>query len=179
MSIPEIINHLSNEINNKYTNTIIFRTRIAFVVWVGPFIILSSFIVATKGSLSINLNDSLTRICLGIFLLCYIVLGFIGARIEKQAWSKCDTYRDIIFKIGKQNSLEGISEEDYRDNVSRYLVPVYIIACLLIAISFMAITVLTTHLKTGGDNINDGKMEVRIQEPVKVELLSKDIINKK
>lgn len=42
--IPEIIKHISNEINNKYTNTIVFRTRIAFVVWVGPFIILSSFI---------------------------------------------------------------------------------------------------------------------------------------
>lgn len=170
MSVASIIKHLSDDIINRYNNTLVFRTRIAFVVWIGPFIILSSFIVATKGSFTLDLHDIVVRLCIFVFVVCYLILGGFASGIEHGAWNRCDKYRELIFKIGRQNNLEGITEKDYKDNITWQLPVIYFFAFSLIMLSFFSISVLATKLKTTA-NISESKVQVQIEEPVKVEVL--------
>ncbi len=51
----EVIQCLSKEIETTTNNATVFRSRISFAVFFGPFIILGSFVVAAKG-LPIVLN---------------------------------------------------------------------------------------------------------------------------
>lgn len=169
MSVNAVIKHLSDDIINRYNNTIVFRTRIAFVVWVGPFIILSSFIVATKGSFTLDFKDPVVWVCIGLFVSCYLILSRFASGIEQGAWDRCDKYRELIFKIGSQNSLADITEKDYKDNLTWELPRIYFWAFSVIMISFFSITVLATKLKT---TASDTKVQVKIEEPVKVEVLT-------
>lgn len=169
MSVDAVIKHLSDDIINRYNNTIVFRTRIAFVIWIGPFIILSSFIVATKGNFTLDFKDWVVWVCIFIFVTCYLILGRFACGIEQGAWDRCDKYRELIFKIGKQDNLNDITPADYKDNLTWQLPTIYFWAFSVIMISFLSITLLATKLKT---TAGDTKVQVKVEEPVKVEVMT-------
>jgi len=49
MNREKLIEYLSSEINTHTTNISTFRAKLSFITLVGPFLLLSSFFIATKG----------------------------------------------------------------------------------------------------------------------------------
>jgi hypothetical protein len=95
----ELIVSLSKEIDTTMTSIMAFRTKIGFGMFVGPFVLLGSFIVAAKGQpVPFNLSQS-GRIALVVDLACYLAIGFIAAKIEAQAYDQCNKWRNLIWRL--------------------------------------------------------------------------------
>lgn len=84
----EVIEHLSKEIETTTTNMMVYRSKIAFAVFLGPFLLLLAVVANTRG-LSISLNLGwIATVAIGIvWCFCFLTLAFMNARIEPQAWA--------------------------------------------------------------------------------------------
>jgi hypothetical protein len=99
----EVIEYLSKEIETTTTNMMVYRTKIAFVFFLGPFIILIA--VVTKGvTFSLRL-DSIAIVAIVVNFLCFLILAYMNARVERQAWLQCNQWREIIAKLHNNPSI--------------------------------------------------------------------------
>lgn len=152
----ELIEVLSKEVL-KYSELIMtFRTRIAFYSWIGPFIILGSFVVATEGRLpSTSFNElSFLPIIIGIVGLivgCYLGIAKVATNIEKQAWSQCNRVREIMTKLATDEDYL-VTIDEYRDDITNGLQSAYMWAYGLIIISALTIVGLLFILGMGTAN---------------------------
>lgn len=146
----KIIDHLTKEIEVVTTNMITHRIRGAFVVWIGPFILLGSLIVATKGNFQLKTDDwdsmnIVIRVACGI----YIVLGIIGGFIEWQVWSQCDKWRKSISKIAAnkiKNECEMYEALTFK-RLRLAVIPAYFFVFCLILASFWCIAYISAHVE--------------------------------
>ena len=85
----KIIEHLTKEIEVITTSIMTFRTRAVFTAWIGPFILLGSLIIGTKGSFQFT-TDNWCLMTFMMLLACaiYISLGIAGGIVEKQVWTQ-------------------------------------------------------------------------------------------
>ena len=120
----------------------VFRSRIAFAVFFGPFVILGSFVVATKGlPTSLNL-DLWFWLVLVIGCGCFVTLAYICSRIEKEAWRQCNQWRKLIARL-HDNPSSKITEEE-NEWEERNLKVIYIVAyCLLLTTFICAIFIIS------------------------------------
>lgn len=96
----KLIQHLSAEITSYTAYLAVFRSRIAFAVLVGPFVLLGSFVVATRGAGVITLTRPVI-IATGIGSLCYVALGVYGGLLDSHITRQCDLWRQQIVKISR------------------------------------------------------------------------------
>jgi len=90
---------LSKEIETTMTSIMAFRTRVGFGMFVGPFLLLGSFIVGAKGQpVSFNLTLS-GKIAIVVDLACFLLIGLIAAKIEGQAYDRCNKWRKLILRL--------------------------------------------------------------------------------
>jgi hypothetical protein len=151
----KIIEHLSNEIQKVIETTMTFRTRIAFVAWIGPFVLFSSLVVATKGRFHFPTGDwKFFWIPLAVFCVCYVFLGWLGARIEKEAWKRCDYLRQRIIMYSKRESLTDISDTDLNHPAMvKRIISAYILACTLILISLFSVSIAFSRIEPKGSEL--------------------------
>jgi drug/metabolite transporter (DMT)-like permease len=95
----EALEHLSKEITTHTQQLMTFRTRVTYTIWVGPFILLGSYLIATKDK-----KVSMHWDCWGILLLFAATVLFCGlsyllARIEEHTWDQCNKWRSSIVRI--------------------------------------------------------------------------------
>ena len=110
----EVIEYLSKEIETTTTNMMVYRTKIAFVFFLGPFIILIA--VVTKGlTFSLRL-DSIAIAAIFVNFLCFLTLAYINARVERQAWLQCNNWRRVIARLHKNPSIR-ITNDDLFDKL--------------------------------------------------------------
>ena len=102
----ELMLCLSKEIETTTTNMMAFRTKVGFGMFVGPFLLLGSFIVGAKGQpVSFNLN----RFVLGalvVDVVCFLGIAYIAAQIEAQALKQCNKWRGLIGSLRTNPSVE-------------------------------------------------------------------------
>jgi len=102
----ELMLCLSKEIETTITNMMAFRTKVGFGMFVGPFLLLGSFIVAAKGQpVSFNFN----RYVLGalvVDVVCFLGIAYIASQIEVQALEQCNKWRGIIGSLRRNPSVE-------------------------------------------------------------------------
>ena len=102
----ELMLCLSKEIETTTTNMMAFRTKVGFGMFVGPFLLLGSFIVGAKGQpVSFNLN----RYVLGALIVdvvCFLGIAYIAAQIEAQALKQCNKWRGLIGSLRRNPSVE-------------------------------------------------------------------------
>lgn len=110
----ELIKHLSTEIMVLTQLATTFRSRIAFLTWVGPLIVLGSVVIATRGAFKPNMADPLFLPSIALLLMVYLVLGYVAARIEQFAWYRCDIYRRAIVQIAKDGGLTELESKELR-----------------------------------------------------------------
>jgi hypothetical protein len=101
----DVIQHLSKEIETTTNNMMAFRTRIGFGMFIGPFLLLSSFIVAVKGQ---HVSFTLSRWKVGVLVLavvvdviCFVGIAYIASRIEAQSLKQCNRWRLLIAELLK------------------------------------------------------------------------------
>ena len=110
----EVIEYLSKEIETTTTNMMVYRTKIAFVFFLGPFIILIA--VVTKG---VTFSLRLDRFAIGaIFVnfLCFLTLAYMNARVERQAWLQCNKWRGVIARLHNNPSVD-LTCDDLHDKL--------------------------------------------------------------
>ena len=85
----ELIEYLSKEIETHTTTMSAFRLRIAFTLFVGPYIALGTYLVAKNGA-----------------LVCFF--GFCAGLtiIEEHTWKQCNRWRNLIAQILNGNELQ-------------------------------------------------------------------------
>lgn len=103
-NVSVLTQHLTEEISGHTNLLLAQRTRNNLIYSVGPFVILGG--VATNSaalegvkSLS-NMEFSLG---IAVIMLSFLILGYVGARIEERLWSQCNVWRSEIARL---NGLE-------------------------------------------------------------------------
>jgi hypothetical protein len=107
----KVIEHLSDEIKTHTRNMMLFRARINFAVFVGPFVLLGSLMVGAKGVPRSISMDWLTILAVIILAMSYILMASMCAAIERQMWRRCNIWRRVITKIILKRSDEITDDE--------------------------------------------------------------------
>lgn len=116
----ELIDHLSKEIVCQSELMMTFRTRVSFVIWLGPFIVVGALLVATKEVPSTFDPGALGWACLGGAAALYFALGVVLQRIETHTWDQCNVWRQAI--VGINAGLSAPLSEDrlvFRHNLKQ------------------------------------------------------------
>ena len=95
----EFIEHLSKEIETHTNAMMTFRTRIGFTVFLGPFVLLGAYMMGTQ---RVPVVHNLTRGTVGLIILlgiCYVLLGLVGALIERGMLRQCNRWRNVIVAL--------------------------------------------------------------------------------
>jgi hypothetical protein len=132
-----IIEYLSSEISNHTEYLSTFRSRIAFSVLIGPFLILGSFAVANHERTFEIVSDWKCATAALIACACYVALGFWGAKLDGHVTKQCDKWRKAIAKVAGGSQ---ISESDLI--FEHWPRTAYVGVVLLTLIAFVAITYL-------------------------------------
>lgn len=144
-SCPDsLIEHFSGEIKTLTSSIMTFRIRIAFTVFIGPYLLLGSIIVGTKGNFTLNTNSMWVWFAIAVASTVFLGLGVASALIEKQAWRQCEQWRRLIIRLancpGEANSAlnEAGKNTELGDNVQRaYISTFALILASLYAIGFI------------------------------------------
>lgn len=102
----DLVQHLSKEIETTTNNMMAFRTRIGFSLCIGPFLLLGSLIVGTKGQPVTRLNWYYIAPALVGIVICYLGIAYITSQIELQALEQCNKWRRLIRDISKTPSMK-------------------------------------------------------------------------
>jgi hypothetical protein len=144
MTPEKIIEHVSNEIQKVIETNMTFRTRIAFIAWIGPFILLGSLLVATKGLFRVPGGDPVFLTAVAATCLCYLLLGYIAARLEKEAGDRCNDLRQKLVRYSTLQSVDGLNYTDL-DHQAR-VIPAYMWAFTVILIGFLSVSIATCRI---------------------------------
>lgn len=99
-----LIAHLTEEIRTHTTNMMVFRARINFAVFVGPFVLLGSLVVGAKGVPRTISMDFLTILAVVFLAMSYVLMASMCAAIERQMWKRCNIWRGVIMKLATNQS---------------------------------------------------------------------------
>lgn len=140
----DFIQHLSKEIETQTNAIMTFRTRIGFTVFIGPFVLLGSFMVGT------NRVPHIERLTFGtiavlVFLgFCYLALGLVGGLIERRVLLQCNHWRALIASLVDREDV--VPNSDNVQFSQRLLLLTWIVAFLLFFVSFLVMVFLITGL---------------------------------
>ena len=143
----QLIGHLSKEIEMIMNNAVSFRMRSAFTVWIGPYILLGSVLIVTKGEIVFTFGDS-TRDATILAGVTYFCLGVAGGLLERGAWRRCNELRRLIFALSPASSRRTIGTGFQDHKGERLVLPFYIVLFTLIGLSFGAVFYISTSLQS-------------------------------
>ncbi len=116
----EFIMSLSKEIETTMNGIINFRTRVGFGMFVGPFVLLGSFIVGAKGQpVSLDLAR-VGWVAPLVVIVCFLLIGLVAAHIEAQAYEQCNRWRQLIWRLSRDPSIDVDEDKDLRVRARPY-----------------------------------------------------------
>ena len=115
-SSTEVIEYLSKEITTTTANMMVFRTKIAFLVFVGPFILLIALAARFNGLNITSHFDRTAKLAIILVGIVYLILAGITAGIERQAWLQCNKWRGLIAQLHNDPSAD-VTLYDLSDNL--------------------------------------------------------------
>ncbi|GEM_PF-2613934 len=138
----ELIEHLSREIQSYTKAMMDFRSRINFTLYVGPFVLMGSYLIATRDSSFCIVWDTFT-IFWSIFLgIIWLLLGLTGSILEEHIWDKCNEWRRLIFQLQSNNPVV-LTQEDLI--FEHHLRRCYILVHLNLLASIVLVLVILNH----------------------------------
>ena len=102
----KIIEQLTQEITTTSNYVLTFRSKIAFTILIGPFVILGSFIIACKGELPNITNSWAVFTGAAIASIAYFGLGIYGALLDYNASVQCNEWRKEIAAVANNERAE-------------------------------------------------------------------------
>jgi hypothetical protein len=123
----EHIKYLSKEIETHTKVMMDFRNKASFTVFIGPYIVLGSYLVSRKTDAPlprIGLSDAMIELGIILFLF-YLGIGCCAYCIEFHIWDKCNVWRRMIRHIGGGVIPEKECEFGYENKkaLGAYLLP--------------------------------------------------------
>jgi|ERR1017187_1833918 hypothetical protein len=138
----ELVKHLSSEIASETAYISSLRTRVAFIVMTGPFIVIGSVLVALKGPIVFTKADGAgIKYALLGGLLSYLGMGIYGAMLDNHHTGLCNKWRSGIALV-----VEGKALDEKNLIVKNYALAAYLCGVLLLAVSFVCWTYLVLQL---------------------------------
>ncbi len=137
--IADVIEHLSRDIISISDSMMTFRTRIAFFIWTGPFIVLGSYVIATGATVPSLFSTPPKWLSAYLAGAAYLLLHVVGAKIERQGQNTCNKLRKAIMVIADERSLKSLREGDYTNDTTRHLSAAYIAVGLLMLTCFLSL----------------------------------------
>lgn len=101
----EIIKYLSGEIESHSEYLMTFRSRIAFTVLIGPFVILGYVLVVSKPTAT-NYVGQEVALAFGAVAVSYLILGFCTSRLDQHCTDQCNKLRRAIIKVSAGKNLD-------------------------------------------------------------------------
>lgn len=140
----DFIQHLSKEIETQTNAIMTFRTRIGFMVFLGPFVLLGSFMVGTNRVPHIE-GLTFRTITVLVFLgICYLALGLVGGLIERWIWLQCNRWRALIASLVDREDVDPNSDAVQFSH--RPLLLTWMVAFTLFFVSFLVMVFLISSL---------------------------------
>lgn len=140
----DFIQHLSKEIETQTNAIMTFRTRIGFTVFLGPFVLLGSFMVGTKRVPHIE-GLTFRTIAVLVFLgICYLALGLVGGLIEQWVWLQCNRWRALIASLVDREDVDPNSDDVQFSH--QPLLLTWMVAFTLFFVSFLVMVFLISSL---------------------------------
>jgi hypothetical protein len=140
----QLLEHLSNEITAHANYVFTFRTRIAFTVLIGPFVILGSVLAASSGRL--NSDKAFDPLGIGLLVLAegsFLFLAYLGSRLERHVTSQCDVWRRQIIRICNAREVKRISLKFSHRPCKGYFASVLAVSAAFISISIYVVRLLS------------------------------------
>ena len=131
----ELIKHLSSEIESCTTFQHTLRSRMAFSVLVGPFLVLGSFIVAAAKIQLTWPKEPCTWVWLYLAVVCYVGLGIYGAKLDKFLTVQCDFFRGELLSVARGKHLGRISLE-FPEKIGSNFLKAYLPGFLIVVATF-------------------------------------------
>ncbi len=139
----KLIDYLSKEIETHTNNLMTFRARINFAVFIGPFVLLGSLLIAAKGvPRGITIDGWTVAACIGL-ALSYVAMGMACAAIEAHIWRQCNVWRCIIARIASDSSTK-INEEELTFGES--LRKGYVVVYIAMIVAFLCVMQIISHV---------------------------------
>jgi len=91
--------HLSAELLALMANAHSWRTRAAYMLWVGPYVILGALITATQGNI---LDKELSSVAVRLLLAAaggYLLIGVLAGLVERHYWNQAERLRNAIIEV--------------------------------------------------------------------------------
>jgi hypothetical protein len=104
----EMVKHFSSEIESHSNYQSEFRSKIAFSVLVGPFVILGYLVATYKPTATNHWGCLQTWLSIAIGIV-YLGIGFYGSRLDQHSIDQCNKWRRAILKI---SAGESVREEE-------------------------------------------------------------------
>jgi hypothetical protein len=92
----EVLQHLSREITTNAQLMMTFRSRIAYTVWIGPFVVVGAYLLATKERPTSPHWDGLGIASILLAVVFFAALAWVLADVEKHTWDQCNKWREKI-----------------------------------------------------------------------------------
>lgn len=137
----KFIEHLSSDIANQTTYLNALRTRMAFTILIGPFVLLGSFLFATSGTVKPDRIGADTIMAIVIACLCYLSLGVYGGILDKHVTRQCNIWRRQIDSLRKDKT-ENIGDI----GVEHKPIKGYLAGLSLVLLAFLSIVYLLKTL---------------------------------
>jgi hypothetical protein len=147
-----VIDQIAKEIQSGADIITSLRTRSAFTIWIGPYIVLGSILVAVKGGFIVDW--SLLSVGLLIFAaLGYLAIGNLAGRIERYTMKRSNGLRQCITSIMQTGKVDRALYLD--EELPGYIVSAYTIIFFILLACFVAVAFLASEIKprsAGSDN---------------------------
>ena len=135
-SQAEIIRHLSSEISTQSEYLTTLRSRVAFTILIGPFVVFGSFLLATKGAQAPSQLWKLQLAAAVVASTAYLAMGWYGSRLDRHVTEQCDRWRRAILKVSNN---ERLGEDDLLFQHRNFIAYMTGIVLMLIAFASIAL----------------------------------------
>jgi len=140
----KVIEYVSSEIESQLEHMTTWRSRASLSVFLGPYVILGSILIGTKG-LAISVTGNLCLFILSVLGLavCFIGLGFASASVEEHCWDYCNKLRTLVAKL-QRGEITKLGDDDLV--FPHRVKTTYIYTYILLIISFVFTVVIISQL---------------------------------
>lgn len=101
-----VIEQLAKEIQIAADGITNLRTRTAFTIWIGPYVVLGSIVVAQKDGFAIPLQSWVFWVGFVLAVSCYLLLGHLAGRIERYSLNRSNKLRSCIIGVATTRNVD-------------------------------------------------------------------------
>jgi hypothetical protein len=149
-----VIDQIAQEIQSGADIITSLRTRSAFTIWIGPYIVLGSILVAVKGGFIVDWRP----LPVGLLIFAgvgYLALGNLAGRIEKYTMKRSNNLRECIASIMETGKLDRSLYFD--KELPGYIVSAYTCIFAVLLACFVGVAVFASGIQPRSDNPSSAK----------------------